>query len=109
MKIYRHERKLIIKHLLSDTPEYILKEAEDPQFVPRSQLTLAKPELERSGEVGVCKKPCSGIQKQQLLPSTTHPPRTGSDCEILKALQGWERVEPAIPQTKCLPSLKATE
>lgn len=35
VKIYRHERKVIIKHLLSDIQEYILKEAEDPQFVPR--------------------------------------------------------------------------
>lgn len=79
VKIYRHEKNLIIKHLFSDTKEYILKEAEDPQFVPRSQLTLAKPELERSGEVGDCKNPCSGIQEQQLLPSITHPPQRAKD------------------------------
>lgn len=73
VEICRNERKVIIKHLLSDIQEYILKEAEDPQFVPRSQLTLAKPELGRCGEVGECNKPCSGIWKQQLLPSTSHP------------------------------------
>lgn len=82
VKVYSHEIKVTIKHLLSDIQEHILKEAEAPQFVPRSQLTLAKPELGRSGEVRECNKPCSGIQEQQLQ-AKHNPPSPARQGQVL--------------------------
>lgn len=110
MKIDSYERKVITKHLFSDIQEYILEEPEDTQLFPDpSSLLLSWEGLGRWVSVtnpALGSRNSNSCQAQPILPSM---PRTGSDCEILQAFQCWGRVEPAIPQTKCLPSLKAME
>lgn len=109
VRIYRHERKVIIKHLLSDIQEHVLKEAEHPQFVPDPSSLIS--ELGSLGRWVSVTNPA--LDPGTAIPAEHNPSspvcQGQSYREILKALQSWERGEPAIPQTKCPPSLKAME